>query len=77
MRAARRSSGLLPRSTRRFAPHSRHFFHVPGHEDAAGAAQVAARRDGYVIVEKLGRAGDIAEALDERSPEERGRIPKT
>ena len=57
--------------------HSRHFFHVPGHEDAAGAAQVVARRDGYVIVEKLGRAGEIVEALDERSPEDRGRIPKT
>ena len=57
--------------------HSRHFLHVPGHEDAAGAAQVVARRDGYVIVEKLGRAGEIVEALDERSPEDRGRIPKT
>jgi len=57
--------------------HSRHLFHVPGHENAAGAAQVVARRDGYVIVEKLGRAGEIVEALDERSPEDRGRIPKT
>jgi hypothetical protein len=57
--------------------HSRHFFHLPGHEDAAGAAQVVARRDGYVIVEKLGRAGEIVEALDERSPDDRGRIPQT
>lgn len=52
---------------------SRHFLHVPGHE---GTAQIVARRDGYVIVEKLGRAGDIAEALDERSPEDRGQISK-
>ena len=55
---------------------SRHFLHVPGHEDAAGAAQIVARRDDYVIVEKLGRAGDIAEALDERSPEDRDPITK-
>jgi hypothetical protein len=56
---------------------SRHFLHVPGHQDGAGAVQIVARRDGYVIVEKLGRAGDIAEALDERSPEDRGQISKT
>ena len=54
---------------------SRHFLNVPGHQDAAkGVAEVVAERDGYVIVEKVGRAGDIVEALDERSPEDRGRI---
>jgi hypothetical protein len=57
--------------------HPRHFLQVPGHQDAAGAAQIVARRDGYVIVETLGRVGDIAEALDERGPEDRGRITKT
>jgi hypothetical protein len=56
--------------------YSRHFLHVPGHQDAAGVAQIVAQRDGYVIVEALGRAGDIAEALDERGPEDRGRITK-
>lgn len=56
---------------------SRHFLNVPGHQDVAeGAAELVAERDGYVIVEKLGRGGDIAEALDERSPEDRGRISK-
>jgi hypothetical protein len=56
--------------------HSRHFLHVPGHQDAAGTAQIVTQRDGYVIVEKLGRVGEIVEALDERSPEDRGRITK-
>lgn len=52
---------------------SRRFLNVPGHQDAA---EVVAERDGYVIVEKLGRTGDIVEALDERSPEDRGQIFK-
>ncbi len=47
---------------------SRHILSVPGHESAAqSAAVVIAERDGYVIVEQVGRAGDIVEALDERS----------
>jgi hypothetical protein len=51
---------------------SRRFLNVPGHQDVAdGAAEIFAERSGYVIVEKLGRGGDIAEALDERSPEDR------
>lgn len=46
---------------------SRHFFNVPGHQAAAqGAAAVVAERDGYVIAEKTGHAGDVVEALDER-----------
>jgi hypothetical protein len=57
---------------------SRHFLHIPSHQAAAGgAAEIVAERNGYVIVEKLGRAGEIVEALDERSPDDRGRIPKT
>lgn len=57
---------------------SRHFLKVPGHEDGTpGAAAIVADRDGYVIVEKLGRAGEIVEALDERSPEDRGQISRT
>ena len=57
---------------------SRHFLNVPGHQDVAeGAAEIVAERDGYVIVEKLGRGGDIAEALDGRSPEDRGQMSKT
>jgi hypothetical protein len=46
---------------------SRRFLNVPGHEAAAqGAAVVVERREGYVIVEKVGHAGDVAEALDKR-----------
>jgi hypothetical protein len=52
---------------------SRHFLNSPGHQDAA---EVVAERNGYVIGEKLGRAGDIVDALDERSPEDRGQIFK-
>jgi hypothetical protein len=46
----------------------RHFLNIPGHQAAAqGVAVVVAERDGYVIVEKIGHAGDVVEALDERS----------
>jgi hypothetical protein len=56
---------------------SRHFLNVPGHQSAGGgAAEIVAERNGYVIVEKLGRAGEIVEALDERRPEDRGQISK-
>jgi hypothetical protein len=49
---------------------SRHFLNVPGHQAAAqGAAAVVAEREGYVIAEKTGHAGEIAEALDKRSVE--------
>jgi hypothetical protein len=50
---------------------SRHFLNAPGHHLAAeGEALVVAERDGYVIVEMVGHAGDIVEALDERRSEE-------
>lgn len=56
---------------------SRHFLNVPGHQAAAGAAaEIVAERNGYVIVEKLGRVGDIVEGLDDRRPEDRGQISK-
>jgi hypothetical protein len=46
----------------------RHFLNVPGHQVAAqGAADVVAERGGYVIVRKKGHAGEVAEALDERT----------
>lgn len=49
---------------------SRHFLNVPGHQAAAqGAAAVVAEREGYVIAEKTGHAGEIAEALDQRNAE--------
>lgn len=46
---------------------SRHFLNVPGHQTAAqGVSVVVDERNGYVIVEKMGHAGEVAEALDER-----------
>lgn len=54
--------------------HPRRFLNAPGHHVAAqGMADVIAERDGYVIVEKTGYAGEVAEALDEhrRSGDER------
>jgi hypothetical protein len=39
------------------------FFTFPGHQDiaeAAGAAHTVEERDGYVVVDKLGVAGDVA-----------------
>ena len=50
---------------------SRRFLNVPGHQTAAqGVSVVVEERNGYVIVEKIGRAGEIAEALDERDAAE-------
>jgi hypothetical protein len=46
----------------------RRFLKAPGHEAAAqGTAVVVERREGYIIVEKVGYAGDVAETLDERT----------
>jgi hypothetical protein len=51
----------------------RYFLNVPGHQASArGSAVVVAERGGYVIVEETGHAGDIVEALDERTARERG-----
>jgi hypothetical protein len=56
----------------------RHFLNVPGHEAAAhGTALVVARREGYVIVETIGHAGEVAEALDDRTREGRRQIAPT
>jgi hypothetical protein len=50
---------------------SRRFFNIPGHEDLSeGSAVVIAEREGYVIVEMTGHAGEVVEALDERKPDE-------
>ena len=43
----------------------RTFLNVPGHEAAAqGWAQVVERHDRYVVVAKVGPAGDVAEQLE-------------
>ena len=41
------------------------FLNVPGHQAAAqGWAQVVEEHDGYVVTEKIGPAGDVAERLE-------------
>lgn len=68
--------GLEPYEEVRANP--RHFLNVPGHEAAAqGTAVVVAQRKGYVIVETIGHAGEVAEALDDRAPGERRQIAPT
>jgi hypothetical protein len=45
-----------------------HFLNAPGHVKAAeGWATVVESRDGYDVVEKIGRAADVAKELDPRS----------
>jgi hypothetical protein len=49
----------------------RRFFNAPGHERAsvgAGAAVVVETLPGYVVLDKIGEAGEIVEALDRRGP---------
>jgi hypothetical protein len=46
---------------------STHFMNVPGHQVAAqGWGVVVAENDRFVVVEKIGRAGEVVERLDER-----------
>ncbi|MFL5602709.1 MAG: hypothetical protein ACJ77R_04745 [Gemmatimonadaceae bacterium] len=52
----------------RIRSNPRLFFNAPGHDVAAhGWAAVIERHEGYVVVEKLGRAGEIVEMLDDGS----------
>jgi hypothetical protein len=46
----------------------RRFIVVPGHVDAV-AEKVVTEHDEYVVTEKLGEAGDLAEKLDPRDPD--------
>jgi hypothetical protein len=43
------------------------FFVAPGHQASEGAVSVLDEREGYVVLEKEGRAGDVATELDPRS----------
>lgn len=47
-----------------------HFLNAPGHEVAAqDAGRKVGDEPGYVVVEKLGRAAEVAAERDARSPE--------
>jgi hypothetical protein len=48
--------------------HPRQFLVAPGHEEDDGAVAVVEREPGYVVVEKTGRAGEVAEQLAENGP---------
>jgi hypothetical protein len=42
------------------------FFNAPGHDAAGGPfSRVVERHEGYVVIQKLGRAAEISEMLDE------------
>ena len=46
------------------------FVNAPGHQAVAPhAVNVVERADGYVIVEKIGRAAEVAEERDTRQPQ--------
>jgi hypothetical protein len=52
--------------------HPVRFFTAPGHQDiaeAAGAAHTVEERDGYVVVDKIGVAGDVARERYDTSAE--------
>jgi hypothetical protein len=47
---------------------SRHFFNVPGHQSAAqNVGEVVERYHTYIVYEKQGHAGEVAEQLDDRA----------
>jgi hypothetical protein len=56
---------LTAREYERVRAHPRRFFVAPGHQFPQAETVVAAER-GYVIVEKLGEAGDRADKSDPR-----------
>ena len=48
---------------------SRRFFNVPGHQKSAGPhVRVVSGNDRYVVIEKVGRAGEVVDELDPRAP---------
>lgn len=55
---------------RRIRLDARTFWHVAGHEESSqGSMRVVERHDRYVVVEKGGSAGDVAEQLEgDRDP---------
>jgi len=57
---------LTPSEYERARAHPRRFVLVPGHEDAR-VEDVVERHTAYVLVEKRGQAGELAEASDPRS----------
>jgi hypothetical protein len=57
---------LTPREYEEIRAHPRQFIVLPGHE-LAEVERVVERRDGYLVVEKIDKAGRVAEAADPRT----------
>ena len=57
---------LRTRDYERVRSHPRRFLLAPGHE-VAGAETVIEAHESYLVVEKRGEAGELAEATDPRS----------
>jgi hypothetical protein len=57
---------ITPREYEAVRRHSRRFLVLPGHEDAE-LETVVASESGYLVVEKRGEAGRLADASDPRS----------
>ena len=60
---------VLPHEYEVARQNPRAFLYAEGHELGTGTeSRVVKRGDGYLIVEKLGLAGEIAEATNPREP---------
>lgn len=60
---------LTPAAYEELRANPRWFAVVAGHDEVAGPhTRVVEEREGYVVVEKLGEAGEIAASLDPRTP---------
>jgi hypothetical protein len=58
---------LTPRQYEAVRSDPRWFINAPGHQvNAQGWAHVISENDRYVVVEKIGKAGEIVEELDPR-----------
>jgi hypothetical protein len=65
-RDCNRLVSITPREYEGVRAHARRFLVLPGHEQPS-AETVIASHPGYVVVEKLGQAGRLAEASDPRA----------
>ena len=58
---------LLPRDYARVRSNPRWFLHAPGHEpQIPGAVRLLETHEQYLLVEKIGHAGEVAADLEER-----------
>jgi hypothetical protein len=59
---------LLPEEYERVRSNPRWFLHAPGHEpQVAGAVRLVESHEQYLLVEKIGHAGEVVDELERRS----------